>query len=108
VLIKRATSRRPSAVDQDLRQTSASCGLHLRQPALLPDNRRAAPVELTTYVVRAVLLEIKSENDNDIHLVIGDPSDQHKSMITEIVDLNCSGAVTSPEEHDCGEHGIAL
>jgi hypothetical protein len=29
----------------------------LPRPALVPDNRRAAPVELTTYVVRAVLLE---------------------------------------------------
>jgi hypothetical protein len=37
----------------------------LPRPALLPDNRRAAPVELTTYIIRAVLLEIRSENDNE-------------------------------------------
>jgi hypothetical protein len=72
----------------------------LPRPVLLPDNRRAAPVELTTYVVRGVLLEISAEKDNDIHVVIADPSDRQKTMITEIVDPGCSGATTSPEEHD--------
>ncbi len=72
----------------------------LPRPALLPDNRRAAPVELTTYTVRAVLLEIRFENDHDIHLVIADPSDQHKTMIAEIVDPSCSGAIASPDVAD--------
>jgi hypothetical protein len=52
----------------------------LPRPALLPDNRRAAPVELTTYTVRAVLLEISlgDEADHDLHLVIADPADRSK------------------------------
>ena len=64
----------------------------LPRPALLPDYRRAAPVELTTYTVRAVLLEIRDEADHDLHLVVADPSDRQKTMIAEIVDPGCSGA----------------
>jgi len=72
----------------------------LPRPALLPDNRRAAPVELTTYTVRAVLLEIRDEADHDLHLVVADPSDRQKTMIAEIVDPGCSGALVSPELAD--------
>ena len=43
---------------------------------------------------------MRFENDHDIHLVIGDPSDQHKTMISEIVDPTCSGAITSPDVSD--------
>jgi hypothetical protein len=57
----------------------------LPRPALLPDNRRAAPVELTTYTVRAVLLEIRDEAGHDLHLVIADPADRRKTLIAEIV-----------------------
>lgn len=72
----------------------------LPRPALLPDNRRAAPVELTTYTVRAVLLEIRDEADHDLHLVIADPDDRQKTMIAEIVDPDCSGADVSPDLAD--------
>jgi hypothetical protein len=70
------------------------------RPDLLPGNGRAAPVELTNYEIRAVLLEVRYENDHDIHLVVADPTDQHKTMIAEIVDPGCSGATESPEEPD--------
>ena len=72
----------------------------LPRPALLPDNRRAAPVELTTYTVRAVLLEIRDEADHDLHLVIADPADRSKTMIAEIVDPGCSGAIVSSDLAD--------
>jgi hypothetical protein len=72
----------------------------LPRPPLLPDNRRAAPVELTTYVVRAILVETSSEKDNDIHVVIADLGDRSKTMITEVVDPGCQGAISSPELAD--------
>jgi hypothetical protein len=72
----------------------------LPRPALLLNNRRAAPVELTTYVVRGVLLEIRGEEDHDYHVVIADPSDRSKTMITEVVDPGCSGAVDSSDLTD--------
>jgi len=72
----------------------------LPRPALLLNNRRAAPVELTTYVVRGVLLEIRGEEDHDYHVVIADPSDRSKTMITEVVDPGCSGAVDSRDLAD--------
>jgi hypothetical protein len=70
------------------------------RPATVLENRRAAPVELTTYQIRAVLLEVRDENDHDIHLVVADPTDRSKTMIAEIVDPGCSGATESPEEPD--------
>ena len=72
----------------------------LPRPALLLDHGRAAPVELTTYTVRAVLLEIRDEADHDLHLVIADPADRHKTMIAEIVDPGCSGATVSSDLAD--------
>lgn len=57
---------------------------------MLPDDRRAAPVELTTYLVRAVLLGTSPEKDNDIHVVIADPADRTKTMIAEIAAPGCS------------------
>ncbi len=50
----------------------------LPRPEQLLGNRRAAPVELTPYLVRAMLLEIRFENDHDVHLVVADPDDRLK------------------------------
>jgi hypothetical protein len=61
-------------------------------PAALPANHRIAPVELTTYVVRARLIEFKRESDDDFHLVIADPNDRDRTMIAEIPAPGCSGA----------------
>jgi hypothetical protein len=44
-----------------------------------------------------VVLEIRDEADHDIHVVIADPGDRQKTMITEIVDPGCLGAVASPD-----------
>ena len=49
-------------------------------PGTLPASSRIAPTELTVYVVTAQLVEFKQESDQDIHLVIADPSDAAKTM----------------------------
>ena len=74
--------------------------VEMPRPATIMENRRAAPVELTTYQIRAVLLEIRGENDHDMHVVVADPADRSKTMITEIVDPGCSGAVDSSDLPD--------
>jgi hypothetical protein len=56
----------------------------LPPPPDLPNDRRIAPAELTTYVVRARLLDFKREHDDDFHLVIAEPGDRSKTMIAEI------------------------
>ena len=74
--------------------------IELPRPATIMENQRAARMELTTYQIRAVLLEIRGENDHDMHLVVADPADPRKTMITEIVDPGCSGAVASSDAAD--------
>jgi len=64
----------------------------LPAPTTLPNDRRIAPVELTTYVVRARLLGFKRESDDDFHLVIAEPADRNKTMIAEIPAPGCSKA----------------
>ena len=46
----------------------------LPAPAVLPPDHRIAPVELTTYVLRARLIEFKREHDDDFHLVSPSPT----------------------------------
>src|SRR2546428_7374116 len=53
-----------------------------RSPAPLPQSSRIAPTELTVFTVTAQIVEMKLEDDRDIHLVIaepGDPSADRKS-----------------------------
>jgi hypothetical protein len=58
-------------------------------------DHRVAPVELTTYVVHAVAVKFKGEEDHDTHVIVVDPNDFTKSMVTEFVDWGCAGAVNS-------------
>jgi hypothetical protein len=46
-------------------------------------------VERTTYRVRASLLEMKLEDDSDIHLVIADPSKRRATVIAEFPAASC-------------------
>jgi hypothetical protein len=75
----RSSALNLQAVPATITQLSA-----LAPPADLPNDRRIAPAELTTYVVRARLLDFKRENDDDFHLVIAEPGDRSKTMIAEI------------------------
>ncbi len=65
------------------------------QGVIFPYDHRVAPVELTTYVVRAVAVKFKGEEDHDTHVIVVDPNDFTKSMVTEFVDWGCAGAVNS-------------
>src|SRR5437667_5509863 len=68
----------------------------LAPPPSLPQSSRIAPTELTAFTVTAQLVEMKAEEDHDIHLVIAEPADSTATMITEFPDAdNCSVAVAS-------------
>ena len=69
----------------------------LAKPASLPQARRIAPTELTTFSVQARVREFKLEDDRDIHVVINTPGNAAESMIVELVDVGCSGAVASSQ-----------
>jgi hypothetical protein len=74
---------------------SVGADLH---PHVGPDTKRIKGVETTDYRVAARLIEMKLEEDRDIHLVIAVPSTPKKTMIVEFPDPNCNGASSSPKK----------
>jgi hypothetical protein len=70
--------------------TTISDLIKIEAPRDLPRDHRIAPVELTTYVVKAVVIEFKKERDDDFHVVIADPADLGKTMIAEIPEPCCA------------------
>ena len=70
----------------------------LAPPPSLPPSSRIAPTELTVFTLTAQVVEMKFEEDRDIHLVIAQPGDASATMITEFPDADqCSGAVASAD-----------
>lgn len=65
------------------------------RPDVHEDSRRIAPVELTTYRVRAWLRFMAHEDDQDIHLVVTAPHHPGRTMIVEFPDVRCPGARSS-------------
>ena len=62
-----------------------------------PNTKRIKGVETTDYRVAAQLIEMKLEDDHDIHLVISVPGSPAKTMIVEFPDTTCNGASSSPK-----------
>jgi hypothetical protein len=56
--------------------------------------RRGRGVERTTFRVHAKLVEMKLEDDSDIHLVIADPSRTGAAMIAELPAKSCTAGAT--------------
>lgn len=67
----------------------------LPKPASLPADNRIAPTEETTFRLTAYALEMKLEDDHDIHLVIADLGNSADTMIVEFPDPACDGAAQS-------------
>jgi hypothetical protein len=66
-------------------------------PHVGPDTKRIKGVETTNYRVAAQLIEMRLEDDHDIHLVISVPGSPAKTMIVEFPDTTCNGASSSPK-----------
>jgi hypothetical protein len=61
----------------------------LRSRVGLHGLRRLPGVETRTFRLRAALVEMKLEEDSDIHLVIADPRARRLTMIVEFPDTSC-------------------
>lgn len=59
------------------------------------DTTRYAPVEITSYRIRATLVGWTTESDHDFHLVIADLNSPSHTMIVEPPDATCSDACAS-------------
>ena len=78
--------------------TSVSALRLLLAPGVGDNTPRISGVEFTTYRVTATLQKAKVEDDKDIHLVIADPSNGSATMIVELPDVSCSGAINSAKK----------
>jgi hypothetical protein len=67
-------------------------------PHVGPNTKRIEGVETTNYRVAARLVEMKLEDDRDVHLVVSVPSAPSKTMIVEFPDTTCNGASSSPKK----------
>ena len=66
----------------------------LPKPAVGQNTPRMAGTESSTFTLTVRLLEMKLEDDRDIHLVVGDLVSGN-SMIVEFPDVACEGAIDS-------------
>ena len=95
--VKTLTDPDAARVDLNPKPTTIADLVRLPIPANIGSSR-AAPVELSTFRVRARLVAMKLEDDQDIHLVIADPA-TGATMVTEFPAAACIvGATPSFQE----------
>ena len=70
-------------------------GLRKKEAPAYLGLRRGRGVERTTFRVRAKLVEMKLENDSDIHLVVADPMRTGATIIAELPSPSCTAGATS-------------
>jgi hypothetical protein len=61
----------------------------------LPE-RRTFPEEFQVFEVTARVSLTRLEDDRDVHIVVADPANPTRTMITEVIDPECQGALQSP------------
>jgi hypothetical protein len=98
--VKTLSDDRAGQVDFTPRATTVDSLRNLPdpKPAIKGNEKRQDGTEKQTFTVQATLLSFKREDDEDIHLVIADPSDRTHTMIVEFPDVDCSGAISSAKK----------
>lgn len=59
-------------------------------------NTRAFAEEFALYEVVGRIIFVRNEDDRDYHVAVADPSDSSYTIVTEVADPACSGAINSP------------
>ena len=67
----------------------------LAAPASLPQDSRVTPTELETYVIQVEVQGFKLEDDSDVHVVVHPIGKPGETMIVELAEATCNGAVGS-------------
>jgi hypothetical protein len=112
--VKTLSDKRERLVEFKPRGSSVQSLREKPSPGVGSHTPRLKGVERKTYWVRAQLVEMKLEDDHDIHLVIATPGSSSETMIVEFPDTTCPGARRSPKKAamararaalvaDCGE-----
>jgi hypothetical protein len=64
-----------------------------------PSDRRIEPEELEVYRVRAMLVDVRREEDSDLHLIIADLDNPAVRMIAEIPAPECTNGTGNEEAY---------
>lgn len=87
--VKTATDPDRNSINGSSVTTTIASLASLSRPGSLPANNRVAPVELTTYRLRNVIMtKYKAETDSDYHIVL---SSGGQTLIAEIPNPGCAG-----------------
>ena len=63
---------------------------------------RAFTEEFIVYEVVGRVIYVKDEDDRDYHVAVADPADSSYTIVTEVADTACSGAINSPHRTEMG------
>ena len=74
--------------DQDLNARASHCNGG--------PNTRVYPEELEVFEVTGRVTVVRFEDDRDYHIAVSDPGDSSYTMVTEVADIACQGAISSP------------
>jgi hypothetical protein len=69
---------------------------------------RTFPEEFITYEVVGRITYVASQDDRDYHVVLADHQDGSYSIVTEVADPACSGAIISPHRSVMGDARISF
>jgi hypothetical protein len=69
---------------------------------------RAFQEEFVLYKVVGRITYAATQDDRDYHVALTDPNDSSYSIVTEVTDTACSGAISSPHRERMGDARISL
>ena len=96
--VKTLSDKRERLVNFKPRDTTVNRLRKKPSPGVGANTPRIKGVETTTWRIRVSLVEMKLEDDHDIHLVVSAPGQPSHTMITEFPDTTCNGASSSPKK----------
>ena len=106
--VKTLSDKRERLVHFKPRRSSVHKLRKKHSPGVGAHTPRLKGVERKTYRLRAQLVEMKLEDDHDIHLVIATPGSSSETMIVEFPDTSCPGARRSPKKKQMARARAAL
>ena len=96
--VKTLSDKRERLVNFKPKDTTVNRLRRKPSPGVGADTPRIKGVETTSWRIKASLVEMKLEDDHDIHLVVSAPGQPSHTMITEFPDTTCNGAASSPKK----------
>ena len=96
--VKTLSDKREHLVNFKPKDTTVSALRKKSSPGVGSDTPRIKGVETTNWRIKVGLVEMKLEDDHDIHLVVSAPGKPSKTIITEFPDTTCNGASRSPKK----------